>query len=1769
MNFYRRNRCLSKLVNWKLFSRIAYKKPGALLLLALFLSIPVNIFADPASVEWIERISQPYNSNYGSGSSGSNGSSFPSISGDGRYVTFFSSITNLLPGIDQPGVYIFDRETKTFSLIAAVNGSLHPRISRDGRFVVFNSIEKGIVQDDQDSCSDVFKYTVSTGEVKRISNRISPDYEYECSSHDPDISGDGRYVVFVSTSRSLDPRDLDYLADIYVYDTLTDLTELVSLGEKSYTLSSTCHTPSISDDGTIIAFKAGRLLEADTNNKSDTYVYNRITKSLSIASVSSEGEPGNGTSFSTTIFPAAISGEGRFIVFESWADNLVEDDTNSRTDIFRRDLLLGVTERVNLSEAGIQSATNCLQSRGLDISEDGRYVAFVCHSSSGLVPLPATINATLIYVKDMDSGKIWTFPRNINSSITHLSDLSLAGEADIIAFRTVNKLVPFDEDGKIDIYVVSSSSPDFEQAVDSSLNSKKQSLAVDANGDAINACTSAEGSPGPILASSGNYTHTHTDVSIPSLGPDLNITRHYNSQDLFEGLFGHGWNIPYTARLIRSEGADGTQYATVHMGNGVRRIFTQQPDNSWQAPEGQDDTLFAPDSSTFIFNGDCGPGCMPKPRENYRFDLDGGDYRLRSIRDRNGNTLSINYDGSGRISSAADANGRSLTFVYGANGRVHTITDFSGRIWSYGYDTDDNLISVIDPLSNEIEYQYDNAHNLTGIVDAKNQLVSTIAYTGNDKAASFSDNGGTYGVIHDPVNQVTSKLNPANGLFQFRYDDNGNISEKTDPDGNQLKLTWGSNVDVTAKENARGVQTSYGYDTYHNLIQQTLDQGGLNLTTSYQLDPVTGQISRITDPRGINTEKTYDINGNLDQVARDAGGAAQVTDYTFNPQGLLIGVVDADGIATTYEYDSNGYLTRIYNPNIAPAEPQIQTTFSYDIRGNRLKKTDANGNTTSYGYDLLDRLTSVTDALGNINLFEYDANGNLTRFTDPLGVVSELTYDEYDRPIARTEAVGTAFERSTGYSYDAMGNLLTLTDPLGHTTSYTYDTMSRLTKVCDHLNQCWSFAYDELGDLVTRTDPNGNATTNGYDAVNRLSSVTDAGGNITSYGYDANGNLTAVTDANGALATANSFDSLNRVEVTTDGEGYAAQYSYTPGGRVQTRTTADGRVITHVYDPITGRLSEIRYPNSRTETLNYDLAGNLLSISDNTTGLSIAYTYDPLNRVVTEIQQGKTLTYAYDVNGNRTSLVVTDVGAYSYTYDLLNRLTGITNPDLESTNFDYNTANLRTRITYGNGSYSDYTYDDVNRLTAVNHRKSDGTLITGSGYTYDDMSNRLAETDGAGNTIVSYTYDTTYRLLSATYTDTGETISFSYDGVGNRLSRNDDNGAVNYSYDNANRITSQTNPDGSSIAYTFDDAGRIQNQVKTKPDLSTETTTYNYDEKDKLVSLLTPGTSALTFAYDPTGRRVTETAGTITSFLYDGQNPLAEFDGAGSMTVRYTPAMQLDVLASRVNGASTEYYLRDGINSVRGIVDDTETLTDTYLYQPYGQVRTRTGSSTNAFTFTGRRSIPGTGIMYYRSRYYDPLVGRFLKKDSYKGSIEAPLSLHRYAYVQNNPGNFLDPMGHMAKVTGTTAGYNHTNSPLRFASYQSGGGHLGLGFKNINIGEGFTSIQPLSTDPNVVLLPAEDASSWVLGARASGNLGGAILNMDAFEPCDQISTFNLGAYLKVGVGFNIWYEGHVSKPWELIDIRRIRGIGADVGAGIGTSKSISNYEVVSEVEYLK
>ena len=393
-------------------------------------------------------------------------SGYADVSYNGRYVAFYSEANNLVTGDTAWGdVFVYDMETKTCELVSVgINGIEANQasgeewavrglsISDDGNLVAFNSWASNLVDGDtQFDSLDVFVRELSTQVTTRISVGLD-GAEANGSSWSPIISGDGSRVVFISRAGNLDENDGNGAADVFLYDLDDEELQLVSQGLDGKAAAAdvggltTMGGLDISADGRYVVFAShsSDLIEDDTNDSTDVFLWDTKRNVMSRVSVSSDGRQGNDDSGES--LPdgggVAISDDGRYIAFVSWASNLVSGDTNQHPDVFLHDTVSGITERVSVSSEGSQAQWSgeepqaYQQLPSVDISGDGRYVVF--QSAATNLDSIVSVSGWGVYIHDSLTGVTRriadTLVGESSAAQDGVSAVALSGDASILVF---------------------------------------------------------------------------------------------------------------------------------------------------------------------------------------------------------------------------------------------------------------------------------------------------------------------------------------------------------------------------------------------------------------------------------------------------------------------------------------------------------------------------------------------------------------------------------------------------------------------------------------------------------------------------------------------------------------------------------------------------------------------------------------------------------------------------------------------------------------------------------------------------------------------------------------------------------------------------------------------------------------------------------------------------------------------------------------------------------------------------------------------------------------------------------------------------------------------------------------------------------------------------------------------------------------------------------------------------------------------------------------
>lgn len=711
--------------------------------------------------------------------------------------------------------------------------------------------------------------------------------------------------------------------------------------------------------------------------------------------------------------------------------------------------------------------------------------------------------------------------------------------------------------------------------------------------------------------------------------------------------------------------------------------------------------------------------------------------------------VSLVYDTANRVVNKIDP--RKTTFYeYNANGTLKRETDTEGTRTDYFYDERNNKVEERQFYSVNshftLKWEYDGFNRVTKYTDA------------NNRSTVFE---------YDAMDRIVKKTDAAGGVTTYRYDANGNKTGERTPraevdaslrnsDGQSVTQVFDEINRVTKIINAENKETVYLYDQSNNLLKQTdwQNTGGTNAThvTVNEHDNV-NRVTKTIFADGGSITYTYYGNGlvktKMDQVGR-------ITEYTYDDFNRLISEKDAGGKITSYTYDKAGNKKSVIYPDatqtsydyndlnkVEKVTDQLGATiqYVYDAFGNVIKETDKNNHVTSFGYDKLNRLTTETNAQNTATTYTYDGNNN--RLTQTVaGKLTKFEYDVLNR-VKKITYPGNKIESTT---YDLNGNKASYTNGVGETVTYAYNALNQATSKAVAADKVVTYAYDNWGNLLNLTDDSG-ITVYGYNVVNQPTSETKTLKGLTgstfavSKTYYLDGTLKTLTDAGGKTITY-LYNNRGQLATVQYGAQNLAAYLYNSFGKPSTVTYGNGVVTDYTYDGL-NRTKKISTKNGAgavlwSEDYGYDNQSNRVTMTDHT-GRTVAYGYDALDQLTSAAYTiggtVSTLSYAYDVAGNRTALN-TPLGNTNYTYAAgTNELTSVTTNDL-SIGVQFNGNGGVQRETYANYSGTlyqvDYSFTPENRLSGITYQSPAVAGITSAtnnslSFVYDDFGNRTAK----------------------------------------------------------------------------------------------------------------------------------------------------------------------------------------------------------------------------------------------------------------------------------------------------------------------------------------------------------------------------------------------------------------------------------------------------------
>lgn len=935
-----------------------------------------------------------------------------------------------------------------------------------------------------------------------------------------------------------------------------------------------------------------------------------------------------------------------------------------------------------------------------------------------------------------------------------------------------------------------------------------------------------------------------TDFSYTSRRQKLSMTRTWNSDFREPMMFGNGWSFEYAGYIQSYSRYHDGAIVFEGTGQGVGWEYSESttgPDGSTVATYENTRNRNYDQLKAVAPSGSVTPdyflltkkGVKETARYDYGYDANNmRRYLLKSLTDRNGNAVTINYNADWTIQSIVDSSGRSTTFTYDAGKRCLSMTVPNGRTATYTYDGSGNLVKTVDLLGTAVSYVYDGDDYLTSTTVGSK--TTTFSYTtggnrkyingitdANGNTTSYSDTGSGLVNITDPLGRATQYTNGSegttsvvdplsnmrnmsysnglpeslatpNGSYSMEYDDRGNLTKLTDPLGNETLYTYDADDNMLTMTDALTNIFAISYDTRSNLTKMTLPTGKVS-TFTYD---GSGQLTNVTDPNGQTETFAHDAHGNLKTITDPAGN---ITTLNYDAYGIdLVSITDANGKTYSFASDANRRLTKVTNPD------GTYRSLGYDAFA-LTSVTDENGHAVSYTRDKLLQITEIKNALGYITKKNYDQNGNLTAIINALNKSTGMTYDEANRRVKKTDPLGG----QVSYAYDGNANLTALTDQRSNIMGFAYDAKDQLTGVRDQIGRQTSFTRDALGRISLVTNARGGTVGYIYDNDGRRVKKKYNDADHATYTYDNNGNLTAVSDPTGT--TTYTYDVLNRVTRIQYPDGLTAAFTYDAVGNISSMTYPNGLTVDDEYDS-RNQLTKVLWDGTSSVTRTHDAAGYIVSETRQPGGTVTTYTYDANNRVTRIDHSRSGVTIArMDYSRNALGHVVSETNVLPQapvfteesttgTYDQANQITtyggsgfsydqdgNLTSATINGAAFSagYDNQNRPTQLTSGSTT-STYTYNGLGQRT----KSVRGTQTRN--YHYDPFGRLLFETDASNQVIDYYIYSN--RRLTAMKTAAGSLYFYHFNKLGSTVAMTDSSGTVMnaYGYTPYGEVTNKT-----------------------------------------------------------------------------------------------------------------------------------------------------------------------------------------------------------------------------------------------------------------------------------------------------------------------------------------------------------------------------------------
>ena len=909
----------------------------------------------------------------------------------------------------------------------------------------------------------------------------------------------------------------------------------------------------------------------------------------------------------------------------------------------------------------------------------------------------------------------------------------------------------------------------------------------------------------PVNPANGNFFYSVEDFSTRGRSLALNLSRYYNSHDNrltpgesrlipryllnAPGIYprsGNGWRHSYqyelnitTAPLNRITfiEPDGTGHYFRPVANGTQ----------WTSDSLLSMVIFQAGGELGTWRAESTDGT------HYYFDRAGRLSRItqgsQSILVTPAPDFYTTDDGSGVF--YVDAYGRRIELYTNTEGRIVRAVHVDRSEVTYSYDDIGGLRTVdygnLAP-GNSSSYDYAEDGLLTGFNDVRSPYtrIGAIQYDPNRRVEKYTENPNSgddlqreYTFLYPALNadnetRTTNRIFEVSGnrrVQSWTYDEDWLLIHVTLPVDDWI---YEFGYDIRNTDSRAGILQTVRVPT-GGTFRLTFDDWG-NLTRFE--DPLResnyvftyerrGARSLLTGIRYPNTRtETFtwsdeDVPMLLAQETLVEVGMERITRQTrfrYDDNGRLRMVIEPGNIATVYDYDIAGYVSRLSEDIQLQADEVDNTDVSIDPE----RATAIH----SFTHDLTGQLIAMSNQRNGASYTLGWTNGQITSITAP-------------------------DSNRISYSYTPRGLISSINDR-GQQTFYSYNGLDLMTTI-DAPDGIRSFSYDEAGNLLGIIN-NRNIVTNvyAYDELDNLSLHRTATGLLTSYTttLDTSDNeiIRTELDASGRLVTRryNYAGRLSRYTISSELEDYFQEFSlnYTSGGN-----------LVSIEDTQIG---------GRTFSLDYNLAGDVRSIDVN--GAITGFDYNNrglLSRVTSPA--GRVTQYEYDTAGNISLVTLPDGAEWQYQYDSANNLTSVTDPIGATTIYVPDVVNRLERIIYPEGHSEGFTYDGRGNLASISDARGNTTT-----FIYDVLDKLLSVTeDGENPRITEYTYDNIGRLDEINQSGASQPVQLTYDNDDNIIAINEQRERTLYSYDARGQVASITDQAGHTTSYEYNPVGLV------------------------------------------------------------------------------------------------------------------------------------------------------------------------------------------------------------------------------------------------------------------------------------------------------------------------------------------------------------------------